>query len=129
MKKFDLISKLSEWDRAGERKIIAIDGRCASGKTTLAQFLAENISCDIVHTDDFFLPFEKRTDERLSLPGGNIDRERLLSEILIPLKNGESYNAELYRESNILPVDREITIEQAILIDRNHGYKIKSATA
>lgn len=91
MKKSELISILSEWDRAGEHKIIAIDGRSASGKSTLTQFLAENISCDIVHTDDFFLPFEKRTDERLSLPGGNIDHERLLSEILVPLKNGESY--------------------------------------
>ena len=28
-----------------------------------------------------------------------------------------------------LPVDREITVEQAIIIARNQGYKIKSATA
>lgn len=91
MKRFDLISKLREWDKQNERKIIAIDGRCASGKTTLASYIAEHIPCDIVHLDDFFLPFEMRTCERLSKIGGNIDRERLLSEILIPLKNGKSY--------------------------------------
>lgn len=43
--------------------------------------------------------------------------------------NGENYNAELYRKSDLPPVDREITVEQAILIARNQGYKIKSATA
>ncbi len=45
------------------------------------------------------------------------------------LKNGENYNAELYRKSDLPPADREITIEQAIIIARNQGYKIKSATA
>ena len=45
------------------------------------------------------------------------------------LKKGENYNVELYRKSDSLPVDREITVEQAIIIARNQGYKIKSATA
>lgn len=82
---------LKEWEKAGERKIIAIDGRCAAGKTTLANFIAEKIECDIVHADDFFLPPEKRTKEMLNTAGGNVDSERLLSEILIPLRNGEDY--------------------------------------
>ena len=43
------------------------------------------------------------------------------------LKNKEPYNAELYRKSEILPVNREITIEQAILMAQFQGYKIKSA--
>lgn len=42
------------------------------------------------------------------------------------LKNGENYNAELYRKSALPPADREITVEQAIIIARNQGYKIKS---
>lgn len=91
MKRLELILLLKEWEKSGERKIIAIDGRCASGKTTLANFIAENISCDIVHVDDFFLPPEKRTQERLNTAGGNVDSERLLSEILVPLRNGEDY--------------------------------------
>lgn len=45
------------------------------------------------------------------------------------LKNDENYNAELYRKSDLPPADREITVEQAIIIARNQGYKIKSATA
>ena len=53
----------------------------------------------------------------------------LLTALYHMLKNGENYNAELYRKSDLLPVDREITAEHAIIIARNQGYKIKSATA
>ena len=53
----------------------------------------------------------------------------LLTALYHMLKNGESYNAELYQKSEILPAGREITVEQAVLIARNQGYKIKSATA
>ena len=42
---------------------------------------------------------------------------------------GKTYNAELYRKSDLPPVNREITVEQALMIARNQGYKIKSATA
>lgn len=35
----------------------------------------------------------------------------LLTALYHMLKNGENYNAELYRKSNLPPVDREITIE------------------
>ena len=45
------------------------------------------------------------------------------------LKNGENYNVELYQKSDLPPANREITVEQAIIIARNQGYKIKSATA
>lgn len=43
----------------------------------------------------------------------------LLTALYHMLKNGENYNAELYRKSDLPPVDREITVEQAILIAKN----------
>ena len=52
----------------------------------------------------------------------------LLTALYNMLKNKEPYNAELYRKSDVLPVNREITIEQAILMAQFQGYKIKSAT-
>ena len=67
------------------RVCVAIDGRCASGKTTLAAALAASLGATVFHADDFFLRPEKRTLERLAEPGGNMDRERLEAEILIPL--------------------------------------------
>ena len=40
--------------------------------------------------DDFFLPAEKRTKERLSEVGGNVDRERFREEVLAPLAAGRT---------------------------------------
>ena len=53
----------------------------------------------------------------------------LLTTLYHMLKNGENYNAELYRKSDLLPVDCEITVKQALMMARNQGYKINSATA
>ena len=66
--------------------LLAIDGRCGSGKTTLAEALREKSGAAVVHMDDFFLRPEQRTPERFAEPGGNVDRERVLEEVLIPLK-------------------------------------------
>lgn len=65
--------------------ILGIDGMCGAGKTSLAAFLSERYSCSVVHADDFFLPPELRTAERLSEPGGNIHYERLMEEVIRPL--------------------------------------------
>jgi len=52
----------------------------------------------------------------------------LLTAIYNMLKNKEPYNAELYKKSDVFPVDREITIDQALLLVQNQGYRIKSAS-
>ena len=68
--------------------IIAIDGRCAAGKTTLAEKIQSSMECNVIHMDDFYLPFSERTEEKMAQPGGNMDFERLLFEVLIPLRSG-----------------------------------------
>ncbi len=86
---------LHEIDRLGqsrERVLIAIDGRCASGKSTLANRLQEELSCNLIHMDDFFLRPEQRTAQRYNEPGGNVDRERFLAEVLEPLQRGEAFS-------------------------------------
>jgi len=65
-----------------ERTVLAIDGAAASGKTTLASFFAEKYDAEVVHMDDFFLPRERKTPERLAEFDGNIDRERFAEEVL-----------------------------------------------
>ena len=72
--------------------IIAIDGRCASGKTTLAAQLQKVYDCNVIHMDDFFLRPEQRTKERLKMAGENVDHERFLKEVLLPLKEGKSFS-------------------------------------
>ena len=62
--------------------LIAIDGMCGSGKTTLADYLAKELNASLFHMDDFFLPPHQRTEERLAEPGGNVDYERFKEEVL-----------------------------------------------
>ena len=69
--------------------LIAIDGRCAAGKTTLALELEKITGGSVFHMDHFFLRPEQRTEERLNTAGENVDHERFLSEVLLPLKSGE----------------------------------------
>lgn len=68
--------------------LLAIDGRCASGKSTLAALIGEVYGCPVFHMDDYFLPAELRTPQRFAEPGGNVHRERVEEEILRPFAEG-----------------------------------------
>lgn len=72
--------------------LIAIDGKCTSGKTTLAAQLAEIYDCNVIHMDDFFLRPEQRTESRFLEAGGNVDYERFYQEVLLPLQKGEDFS-------------------------------------
>ena len=66
--------------------LLAIDGRSGAGKSTLAEKLAEEFFCPVIHMDDFFLRPHQKTKERLRAPGENVDHERFLEEVILPLK-------------------------------------------
>ncbi len=83
---------MEQMERREKPLIAAIDGRCAAGKTTLAEQLKERTGCNVIHTDSFFLRFEQRTEERLNTAGGNIDFERLRAEVMEPLKRGGTFS-------------------------------------
>lgn len=74
------------------RIIVAIDGNCTAGKTTLAARLTERYDCNVLHMDDFFLHPEQRTPERFAEIGGNVDYERFYEEVLQPLLSGEAFS-------------------------------------
>ncbi len=71
------------------RLLVALDGRCASGKTTLAGELARRSGWGVVHMDHFFLRPAQRTPQRYATPGENVDHERFLEEVLLPLERGD----------------------------------------
>lgn len=72
--------------------ILAIDGMSAAGKTTAAEILSRYWDAPVVHMDDFFLPAELRTVERLAQPGGNVHYERFAVEVLPMLRRGEAFS-------------------------------------
>lgn len=70
--------------------VAAIDGRCGSGKTGLGLLAAEILgqAVNLVHMDDFYLPMERRRENWMDLPAGNMDLERFEAEVLIPAREG-----------------------------------------
>ena len=76
--------------------LIAIDGSCTAGKSTLAAKLAERCDCNVFHMDDFFLRPQQRTKARLEETGGNVDYERFRQEVLLPLQTGKPFSYRPY---------------------------------
>lgn len=98
-------------ERMAEREwvLVAIDGNCTAGKTTLAGKLAEVYDCNVFHMDDFFLRPEQRTAERYGETGGNVDYERFREEVLVPLTTGKPFS---YR-----PFDcKRLTLSQPVTV-------------
>lgn len=80
----ELFKTLADIFKKEERAILAIDGKCAAGKTTLSSRLAALTGIPEIHGDDFFIPASKRGLPHFA-PHANIDAERLLREVLSPL--------------------------------------------
>ena len=94
--KQSILRKMHDLQKTHQRLLIAIDGRCGAGKTTLAESLRDSFDCNIIHMDHFFLRPEQRTAERMSEPGGNVDYERFLSDVLMPIKQNLAFSYSSY---------------------------------
>lgn len=102
--------------------IIAIDGRCASGKTTLAHTLSKLYDCNMIAMDDFFLPPLKRTSTRLNEAGGNIDYERFAQEVITPLSLKQNFTYQIYDCSQqALTTFKHITLKQVTIIEGTYS--------
>ena len=123
----NIIPLLAAIDRALARQPrlrVAIDGPCASGKTTLGRALADVYRCPLIHMDDFFLRPEQRTPERLAQPGGNVDYERFSAQVLNPLLAGQTVR---YRPWNCAQgrFDPEVTVPPAPLTVVEGSYALR----
>lgn len=83
-----LIKRLDSLLQQRKRILLAIDGNSGAGKTHLADMLAAVYSAAVIHMDDFFLPMDRKTPDRLAEPGGNVDYERVRDEVLLPYRQG-----------------------------------------
>ena len=93
--------------------VLALDGRCGSGKTTLANTLARQFPASItLHTDDFYLPPAQRIRGWEKTPCANMDLDRLRDEALRPAYEGQpvQYRAYSCREGAYLPA-RELAAQ------------------
>ena len=96
-KKFDpLFSKIDDLLLSKSNPIIAIEGNAAAGKSALAEQIAEVYDCSVIHIDDFFLPANKRTGERSTEVGGNVDYERFTEEVISRMLSDKEYEYRIF---------------------------------
>lgn len=108
----DICSRIDRLLTERETVLVAIEGNCTAGKTTLARALQERYGCNVFHMDDYFLQPHQRTPQRLAEAGGNVDYERFWQEILLPLSRGEEVR---YR-----PFDcQSMTLKDAVEVPRS----------
>lgn len=97
--------------------LVALDGRCAAGKTTItAAQMARQYGWGVVHLDDFFSAPIQRTPQRMAEPGGNLDRERLIAEVLEPLRAGQQGSYRLFDCRTMALVPGTVPLPQTPII-------------
>jgi len=107
---------------AGERALCVIDGYCGAGKTTLAQELSAICGhAPVIHMDDFFLPYELRTPERLSMPGGNVHHERFLGQVIRGLESGEAFSYQRFDCASGTLEDRVCPAAPLVIVEGSYS--------
>ena len=104
--------------------VLALDGRCGSGKTTMAAALAEQFPDSIVlHTDDFYLPPADRVPGWEQTPCANMDFARLRDEVLAPARAGKPvlYRAYSCREGAYLPV-QQLAAQPLVILEGSYSH-------
>lgn len=116
----EILKKINAMIAAKGRAVIAIDGRSAAGKTSLAAALAAQLGAAVVHMDDFFLPRAEQPADLTAAPGGNMDFARFRAEVGPALATGcaGSYRvfdckAQAFGGSVPLPAGAVILVEGA----------------
>ncbi len=95
--------------------IVAIDGNSCSGKSFYATALSNYYNnCNIIHCDDFFLPPDMRSKQRLDQVGGNIHYERLKQVLTSVTRDApfvyQAYNCHSNGYSDISIEPKRLTI-------------------
>ena len=103
------------------KNLIVLDGPCGSGKSTLGRALAGMEWHPPLMMDDFFLPFDMRTEERLAQPGGNVDYERFRDEVLLHLDDGLiTYNR--YDCATGTLVEKKVRVDEVGVIEGSYSH-------
>ncbi|MBR4990417.1 MAG: hypothetical protein IKY96_04550 [Oscillospiraceae bacterium] len=103
--------------------LVAIDGSCTSGKSTLGVMLAQELDANLFRVDDYFLRPEQRTAERLAEIGGNVDYERFREEVLLPLKKGKPFAYRPYDcSTGALKQPVEVTPKRINIIEGSYSH-------
>lgn len=112
------IKKIIEEKHLNAPAVIAIDGPCGGGKSTLAAEIEKEFGFNILHMDDFYLPFQKREKDWMNVIAGHMDFERLIENVLKPYKESRKTNyisydchSDKYLQEIPIDLDKILVIE------------------
>lgn len=96
--------------------VIAVDGRCGSGKSTFGKILADALQADLFHMDDFFLQPFQRTEERYRTPGENVDHERF-AQVIASWRKQQPFSWQKFDCSSmsLCPAERMVPRDIAVV--------------
>lgn len=102
---FPVIYQVEKCLAHSDYAVIAIDGPCGSGKSSLAALLANLFPSRVLHMDDYYLPLEQRAPGWEHTPCGNMDLERFRRQALLPAADHMSINCQPYscQKGQLLP--------------------------
>ena len=104
--------------------VLALDGSCGSGKTTLANALAAQLpGCTLLRTDDFYLPPARRSPDWAHTPCANMDLTRLRDEALRPAYAGQpvQYRAYSCRKGAYQPA-QELAAQPLVILEGSYSH-------
>lgn len=112
------IKKLVNDKKLSGQVVISIDGPCGGGKTTIAKMIEEELGYNILHMDDFYLPFDKRDKNWMNIIAGHMDYDRLIENVLKPYKEKKQTNyisydchSDKYLQEIPIDLDKFLVIE------------------
>lgn len=116
---FKEIDKLLQFK---DKLIMAIDGRSASGKSSLGKLLYEKYDCNLFHMDHFFLPAKLKSEERLNEAGGNVDYKRFKNDIMDKLIENEPFKYEIFNcKVQALTEERSIIPKKLNIVEGSYS--------
>jgi uridine kinase len=94
--KADLVKEIERLMNVKNTVIVAVDGRCGAGKTTLASDLAQAFPCNVFHLDDFYLAMKERQIKMRSAGFVNADTARFERQVLQNVIKGAVFTYQKY---------------------------------
>ncbi len=99
--------------------MVGIEGQSGSGKSFLAAQLSEALSCPVIHGDDFYRVMGE--EERMALTPEQgyalyFDRQRLRTEVLIPVKAGRAVQFQRYNWKDSCGLDGWVNVAPAPVV-------------
>ena len=92
----ELTKKLEQLMQEKDNVVIAIDGPNHALGASLAGQLRQKYGCNVFRTSDYSRIPDELTSEEAAQPGGRLDRERLRTEVIEPLKAGSDVSFRVY---------------------------------